>query len=114
MFFTQESTLNTQTETVKKLEALLLLVSEVMRDIPQNILSEAAKELQQKVRQSASAEPTDEANIKKLHDVIWLTSQMYKDLNHQELSEAEQRLVAALQEGGFLTHDPELISPTAD
>lgn len=105
--------MDTQIETLEKLNALLLLISELIREIPQSILSEAGKELQQKLIQSASAGPTDEATIKKWHDVIWLTSQMYKDLNHQELSETEQKLVAALQEGGFLTRDPDLIPTTA-
>jgi hypothetical protein len=51
--------------------------------------------------------------IKQLGDIVFLASQAFAGREIADLTETERQLVQKLQDGGFLTKDPDNINPTA-
>lgn len=99
-------------EKMRKVAALVYLISNIY-DRDSDNYNETEQQLWLSLLASTQDGLSNEQLKSKMNDVVWHASQVYKDRPVEDLSEDEQLLVTQLQEGGFLTKDPDHVSPTA-
>jgi hypothetical protein len=103
----------TQADKLNRLSAIIALIAKIFASKPgdrsENVqllqMSQAAFALQKGLNFNEA--------WTMYNDVIFLAVQIYKDRPMDGLSPDEQELVTSLLKEGFLTRDPDAVSPTA-